>query len=342
MAFYQNLFNEYLGNYVVGDSRAFTLTFKVPQNRNHGEFFICWNSGPFDLSVVGNDLTFNYAFGPDFKNWSSFTVVVTPTGGIITADDLVVELNSDTVFQQFFSASLYNGKQIGIRQLKPASVMKSYVSNSNVELVLGFNKYAGYADIPSYFNKDTIDNRFATPESNGQLVRIGKNIVENNVDNPTVVLCPGHGFANGDEVYFANSNSTPSLDGSQIVTVVDDDTFTVAVNVTTAGNTGDVFTDSEVTVLANAGLNYEDVKQDYEHLGGRCGAFLCTINIVDGSDRITNQLIYQTGAKTGMLGTKICYTYTNSNKNPDSIFSQPYVLTENDLLGPCTELEPEL
>lgn len=339
MAFYQNLFNEYLGNYVVGDSRAYTLTYKVPQNRNHGEFFICWNAGPYDVSSVLPRLTFNYAFGPDFKNWSSFYVDFGMIASI-TTEDLVNLLNGDATFEQFFTASIYNGNQVAIRQLKPSTVMRSYVSNSDMELVLCFNKYAGYADMPTYFTKDTIENRFATPESNGHLIRLGKSITGNTVANPTVVTCVNHGFANGDTVFIVNSNSTPSIDGSYTITLIDADTFTIGEDVTTAGNTGDIFSIPEIITLSNAGLNIDDVKQDYEHLGGRCGAFLSTKNTVDGSDRIVSQIIYQTGARSGMLGTKICYTYTNTNKNPDSIFSQPYVLTDADLLGPCTE--PEL
>lgn len=338
MAFYQNLFNDYIGNYVVGDSRAFTLSFRVPQNRNHGEFFICWNTGPYNLSGLTN-LTLNYAYDQNFENWNSLTVDFGMVG-ILSASEIVDILNSDTTFTQFYTASVYKNTQVGIRQKKPASEFRTYISNTSAERVLGFNKFAGYADMPTYFDKDTIDNRFKYPEANNQLIRLGKSIVGNTVANPTVVTCIGHGLHTGDTIFITNSNSTPSIDGLQTITVSDDNTFSVPVDVTIAGNTGDVFTEDEVIALSSAGFNYQDVKQDYEHLGGRCGAFLCTKNTVDGSDRITNQIIYQTGATAGMLGTKICYSYTNTNKTPDTIFSQPIVLTDDDLLMPCKE--PEL
>ena len=204
MAFYQNLFNDYIGNYVVGDSRAFTLSFRVPQNRNHGEFFICWNTGPYNLSGLTN-LTLNYAYDQNFENWNSLTVDFGMVG-ILSASEIVDILNSDTTFTQFYTASVYKNTQVGIRQKKPASEFRTYISNTSAERVLGFNKFAGYADMPTYFDKDTIDNRFKYPEANNQLIRLGKSIVGNTVANPTVVTCIGHGLHTGDTIFITNTD----------------------------------------------------------------------------------------------------------------------------------------
>jgi hypothetical protein len=63
--------------------------------------------------------------------------------------------------------------------------------------------------------------------------------------SPTVVTtAAAHGFTSGQTVTIAGSNSTPSIDGSRVVTVIDSTHFSVAVNVTTAGNAGAVVGDS--------------------------------------------------------------------------------------------------
>jgi hypothetical protein len=55
------------------------------------------------------------------------------------------------------------------------------------------------------------------------------------VASPGVVTLNNHGKINGDTVVIFGSTTTPTLDGTRTVTRIDDNTFTVAVNVTTAG-----------------------------------------------------------------------------------------------------------
>jgi len=58
------------------------------------------------------------------------------------------------------------------------------------------------------------------------------------VANPTVVTCANHGLSTGYTIVVAGSNSTPTINGSRVVTVIDENTFTVPVNVTVLGTTG--------------------------------------------------------------------------------------------------------
>ncbi len=58
------------------------------------------------------------------------------------------------------------------------------------------------------------------------------------VANPTHVTSTSHGLTSGTEIIISGSNSTPSIDGPRIVTVLDANTFTVPVNVTISGNAG--------------------------------------------------------------------------------------------------------
>lgn len=56
--------------------------------------------------------------------------------------------------------------------------------------------------------------------------------------NPTVVTDVAHGLVSGNVIIISGSNSTPSIDGARTITKIDNDTFTVPVNVTIAGNRG--------------------------------------------------------------------------------------------------------
>ena len=64
-------------------------------------------------------------------------------------------------------------------------------------------------------------------------------ITSNSLANPTVVTTPvNHGLVNNDVIFITGSNSTPSIAGQQIVTVTGLKTFTVPVNVSSAGTGG--------------------------------------------------------------------------------------------------------
>lgn len=65
-----------------------------------------------------------------------------------------------------------------------------------------------------------------------------KTITDVSVANPTQVTSVGHGLVTGDQVVIEGNDSTPTLNGSRIVTRLSDDVFTVPVNVTVDG-TGD-------------------------------------------------------------------------------------------------------
>lgn len=70
-------------------------------------------------------------------------------------------------------------------------------------------------------------------------------ITANSVANPTVVTTAApHGLETGDTALIGGSNSTPTIDGEQVVTVVTPTTFTVPVNVTVVGSNGSVSPDA--------------------------------------------------------------------------------------------------
>jgi hypothetical protein len=346
MSFFQNLFDaEYEGYWTLGDYKGYSLTFKVPANKNKGEAFIAWNTEPYDLSASGN-LTINFAYDPEFKNFASLTVnVAGATPGATLASEIRDILNSTAGFSDWFTAGIDNstrggGERAGgpfrlfIRQKKSNTAFRTYVSNTGAELKLKFNKFAGVADIPSYFEKDTIANRFATPESNGRLIRLSHVITGNTAANPSVVTSVAHGLSTNDVVYFVDSNSTPTLNGSRVATVTGLDTFTVPVNVTTAGTTGEWLNANEYQIVTDYGLDYSAMLGDWAHLRGRTSSYMFAKNTIDGSDRITTQIVWQAGAKAGQLAKKIVNTYSGANTTPSTAIELPYVLTASDLLTP--------
>lgn len=346
MSFYQNVFDqEFRQSWPIGDDKQFALTFVCPPNKNGSELQISWNLEPYNLSSA-TDLTIYYAFDKDFKNWAPLTIDVSgATASATKASEVIDALNDDATFSDYFTASLDNYQRgtreaiyrVFIKAKKPKHSFKFYIDNSGAETKLKFNKYAGVADMPTYMDRHTIANRFTYPVSagsTGMLIRLGRQISGNTVANPTVVTSEAHGLTTGDVVYFVNSNSTPALAGQYTVTVTGVDTFTVPVNVTTAGTRGEWFNATEYGIITDYGLDYTVMKKDWEHLGGKTGTFTFQKITVDGSDRITQIIEYNTGAVAGDFGKKINYSYTGANLKPDQITETPYQLVSGDLLTP--------
>lgn len=340
MAFFQNLFDEYEGCWTLGDYKKYSLTFKVPGNKNRPESFICWNSEPYDLSSL-NTLTFNFAIDTEFKNFASFSVNIAGVSASSTkAAEIRDILNANSSFSSWFTAGIMAEDKLSpvnrvyIRQKRPATNFRFYISNAGAERKLKFNKFGGIADIPSFFDKDTIANRFSSNEANNKLIRLSHSISANTAANPTVVTSANHGLSNGDTIYIIGSNSSPSIDGEHTVTVTGTNTFTVPVNVTTAGTTGEWLSQIEYEILNDANVDYTTFMADWKHLRGRTNVFMFYKNTIDGSNRITTQIQWQAGAKAGDLAKKILYTYSGANTTPSSQLEIPYVLATTDLLEP--------
>jgi len=85
-----------------------------------------------------------------------------------------------------------------------------------------------------------------------------KTISGNTIANPTVVTTSApHGLETGDHVTISGSNSTPTLNGSRVVTVISATTFSVPVNVTVAGTAGTVtFVSDDDSLVAGTEKRY--------------------------------------------------------------------------------------
>jgi len=177
MSFYQNPFDqEFEGFLQVIDKRA-ALTFIVPANINKSDAQLAWNIGPYDLSA-DTTLTLNYAHDNSPKNWASLAInVAGSTPAATTALEVVNALNANATFAEMFLAEIRamdGGETVFIRA-KPGrvkKVIKLYISNSSAEKKLRFNKRAGVAELPDYFARHTIANRFNFEDSVGMLVAL--------------------------------------------------------------------------------------------------------------------------------------------------------------------------
>jgi hypothetical protein len=198
MSFYQNPFDqEFEGFLQVIDKRA-ALTFIVPANVNKSDAQLAWNIGPYDLSA-DNTLTINYAHDNAPKNWAALTVnVAGATPAATTALEVVTALNANATFSEMFLAevrAMQGGETVFIRA-KPGrvkKVIKLYFSNTSAEKKLRFNKRAGVAELPDYFERHTIANRFNFEDSVGLLVKLDE--TDAVVDQPIIVDA---GFVPGD------------------------------------------------------------------------------------------------------------------------------------------------
>lgn len=186
MAFFQNLFGqEFRGSWVLGD-RQYSLTFSCPANRNNSHYQFAYNPGPWDLSDSNNKtLTINYSLDKEFKNYTNLSIDVS---GVVasntTAIDVINALNSNSEFSSILRAEIESKKSSIYIKTKQDKDIKLWISNSGAEKKLRFNKYAGVAELPLYFERHTIENRSTYADSVGQLILLDETNVD--VDVPII------------------------------------------------------------------------------------------------------------------------------------------------------------
>lgn len=178
MAFFQNVFSqEYQGYLNTGNDRQYSLTFKIAANANMQDYTFAWASHPYDLSSEST-LTINYAWDVDYKNWSSISIDVSGADpSATTAYEVVAALNANATFSSMYVAKVVTNKNdrhvlIISKTGRAKQIIKMYVSNGGAETVLKFNKKANVAELPSYFDRDTIENRFNFEPANNHLIKL--------------------------------------------------------------------------------------------------------------------------------------------------------------------------
>ena len=181
MSYYQNLFNqEFIGNWV-GSDRQYSITFKVPANRNTQDYQLAYNDGPWDLTgidVSGNDsyLYINYFTSVDSTSYNTMSIDIAGEDVSSTKPYEVADnLNADSNFSDLFVAEV--SKNTVLIKSKPGRSKNviMWIDNEGAERALRFNKHAGVAEIPSYFSRHTIENKLNFSDSMGTLILLDEN-----------------------------------------------------------------------------------------------------------------------------------------------------------------------
>jgi len=177
MSFFQNLFNqEFRGNWVLVD-RQYSVAFTVAANKNSPNNQYAYNKGPWDFSSNGI-LTINYSWDSEFENYSKLEIDLTGNDASSTnAYEVINILNSNENFSSMFIAEIdvsLTSLFIKSKQNRARKEIKMWISNTGAETKMRFNKKAGVAELPSYFSRHTIENRFSFKDSAGQLILLNE------------------------------------------------------------------------------------------------------------------------------------------------------------------------
>lgn len=174
MPFFQNVFDQEYQGYLVLADRKLIPTFKIAPNKNLQSHQVAWNVGPYNFSV-DNILKFNFAWDKEFKDWASVSInLAGATASATTAAEVANALNNQPMFSSMFVAStaaVDGGLTVSVKK-KASKNVKFYFENTGAEKVLGFNKNAGVAELPAYFERHTVENVKNFEDSTGLLIRL--------------------------------------------------------------------------------------------------------------------------------------------------------------------------
>ena len=168
-----------------------------------------------------------------------------------------------------------NSPRICIQPKLSTSRFWFYINNGQAEEAIGFNKRSGVSEMPTYFARHTMANRFNFTDSQNLLIPLSSPITAISAAGPPVITSANHGLTTGNKVWITGTDSVPLLDaqsgGSGTITF----TGTLASTATTAtlnaswtGNTGyytvtfsdgeqrtALFTNSSATISWTTGLS---------------------------------------------------------------------------------------
>lgn len=177
-----NVFNqEFRGNFVLSD-RQYSMEFVIPANKNSNEFSVAGNSEPYNLTTYTTLLIY-VVVNSCFK-----TLSLNLTGGSADSAQTVADrLNAISAFSQYFTADVTGkiGSQYVRLHLKnPRTDTKFFVYFTGANYILNFTRYAGIAEIPTYFRKFVID--YSSSNQNQFLIELDG--TDTNVDGARAII----------------------------------------------------------------------------------------------------------------------------------------------------------
>jgi hypothetical protein len=161
---------EFRGSLLSAD-RQYQQTFKIKANTNRSDYILSGNAEPYDFSSEAN-LTLSFCYDLEQVNYADVTInIAGATAANTTASEVVSKLNANSLFSSFFVASVFKTNNVGvsdnkvlIKSKKPKPNFKAYVKNTSAEGVIQFNKLAPIQELPSYFERYDIAERFNYPD----------------------------------------------------------------------------------------------------------------------------------------------------------------------------------
>jgi hypothetical protein len=177
--FFQNPFGEEFRQSWPIDQQA---RFSIAANLNNIAEMTSGKPDPYDFSTV-NTFTINIAYDPERKGYTAINVNVAGANPAATSAIEVVNLlnanplfadNFQAIVKNFVKGGTANGGPFGvlIRCKKPRQAVRIYVTNAGAEQKLQFNYRAHVGQMPSYFNRYTVANRFTFPDGPSTLVML--------------------------------------------------------------------------------------------------------------------------------------------------------------------------
>ena len=177
--FFQNPFGEEFRQSWPIDQQAI---FSITANLNNIAEMASGNAEPYDFSVV-NMFAINIAYDPLRKGYTQINVnVAGAVPAATTANEVATLLNANSLFSEYFVASLANFNRgpvtagppyrVLIRAKRTRQAIRVYVTNAGAEEKLRFNYQAQVKEFPTYFERYTVDNRFIFPDGPSLLIEL--------------------------------------------------------------------------------------------------------------------------------------------------------------------------
>lgn len=193
----------------------------------------------FATVISGNTLLGNRIILPSVTQFN--------VGDVIVQDQTITTFQFNTMLKKLDLDS-------GVADGDYSTLALTAGSNPRSGLILLANKLDADAGI-SY--SDFLSN---IEDKNGTISSISEKA-------NTVITSPGHGLLDGRVILIDSSDSTPSINGTHTVTVIDANTFSIPVRVTVAGSAGNWQT---------VGGNFDDMKVCYNFI----------MNILNGDEEV--------------------------------------------------------
>lgn len=196
------------------------------------------NTGSVTITNYKNGNTTDATLGTPSPSGSWAVSVLTQGDGEDSSLNEVLLSNQISVSQSIDETARSLVKVINKDSLSPVNAYYLSGPDDVPGIILLENR--SLEDVPFYLA--TTDSTLIT-KFNPELTLV-ESLTSISVANPTVITAAGHGLTTGDKIILYGTDSTPSIDGVREITVIDSNTFSVDVQVFTAGATGYFYLDT--------------------------------------------------------------------------------------------------